>query len=111
MAGSKSPKSREDKTKKRKRDTIEADQDTKRHRKDHKARKEHKVDQEREKPKDAKKTKSSLQKASKPVVTELAHSQTTILKPSGNEASGWKVSKPMGGRMLDIDPILTEDEE
>jgi NET1-associated nuclear protein 1 (U3 small nucleolar RNA-associated protein 17) len=24
--------------------------------------------------------------------------------------AGWRVSKPMGGRMLDIDPILTDDD-
>ena len=25
--------------------------------------------------------------------------------------AGWRVSKPIGGRMLDIDAILTEDEQ
>lgn len=101
MAGSKSVKSREDGTKKRKRDIIEADEDTKRHRKDQKAKK---AAQGREK------TESSLQKASKSEVAPLAQSKTTVLTPTENAASSWKISKPMGGRMLDIDPILTEDE-
>lgn len=107
MAGSKSVKSREDGTKKRKRDIVEADQDTKRHRKDQKARK---AEQAREKPTDPEKTGSSLQKASKSEVAALAQSKTTVLTPTENAASSWKISKPMGGRMLDIDPILTEDE-
>lgn len=25
--------------------------------------------------------------------------------------TGWRISKPMGGRMLDIDPILTQDDQ
>ncbi|KAI0199785.1 hypothetical protein F4808DRAFT_199902 [Astrocystis sublimbata] len=29
----------------------------------------------------------------------------------GNSGCTWKVSKPIGGRMLDIDPILTDDEK
>jgi NET1-associated nuclear protein 1 (U3 small nucleolar RNA-associated protein 17) len=107
MAGSRSTKSREDGTKKRKRDIIEADQDTKRHRKEQKARK---AEQAREKPAGSEKTESSLQKASKTELAPLAQSKTTVLKPTENAASSWKISKPMGGRMLDIDPILTEDE-
>lgn len=108
MAGSKSAKSREDKTKKRKRDTIEADQDTKRHRKYQKAGK---ADQGRDKPKDSKKNKSKLQKASETDVSQSPHGKTALFKPTTDGASAWKTSKPMGGRMLDIDPILTEDEE
>ncbi|KAI0103511.1 WD40 repeat-like protein [Daldinia grandis] len=29
----------------------------------------------------------------------------------GDHSSTWKVSKPMGGRIMDVDPILTEDEK
>ncbi|KAI1649977.1 WD40 repeat-like protein [Daldinia loculata] len=29
----------------------------------------------------------------------------------GDHLSTWKVSKPMGGRIMDVDPILTEDEK
>lgn len=28
-----------------------------------------------------------------------------------DENAGWQISKPVGGRMLDIDPILTNDEQ
>jgi NET1-associated nuclear protein 1 (U3 small nucleolar RNA-associated protein 17) len=34
-----------------------------------------------------------------------------LSKPTDANASDWQVSKPMGGRMLDIDPILSEDEQ
>lgn len=33
-----------------------------------------------------------------------------VTKPTDSEA-GWRISRPMGGRMLDIDPILTVDEQ
>jgi NET1-associated nuclear protein 1 (U3 small nucleolar RNA-associated protein 17) len=29
----------------------------------------------------------------------------------GHDALPWKLSQPVGGRMLDIDPILTQDEQ
>ena len=34
-----------------------------------------------------------------------------LSKQSDVEDAGWRVSKPMGGKMLDIDPILTADEQ
>ncbi|KAI2622517.1 sporulation protein [Hypoxylon sp. NC1633] len=38
------------------------------------------------------------------------HEQLHEDQPSEDRLLTWKVSKPMGGRMLNIDPILTEDE-
>lgn len=100
MAGTKSPKSRDDKTKKRKRDVNDADLKSKRHRKDQQE------DEGKAKPKDSKKTPLNVHNGSKGDENELMRQETSLLGETG-----WKVSKPMGGRMLDIDPILTEDEQ
>lgn len=32
-------------------------------------------------------------------------------KPKSGNAAAWRVSAPFGGRMLDIDPVFTQDEE
>lgn len=32
-------------------------------------------------------------------------------KSIGSNAAGWRVSAPFGGRMVDIDPVFTEDEK
>lgn len=37
--------------------------------------------------------------------------QLEVIRQFGDAEAGWRVSKPMGGRMLDIDPILTEDDQ
>lgn len=107
MSGAKSSKVREDKTKKRKRDTTEADKDTKRHRKDQKTGKSP------AKAEDGKNLAlTSQKKKSKAKDAPLANDQkAVVLTPPVDGISDWKVSKPMGGRMLDIDPILTADEE
>lgn len=34
-----------------------------------------------------------------------------VVRQFDDGEAGWRVSKPMGGRMLDIDPILTDDEQ
>jgi NET1-associated nuclear protein 1 (U3 small nucleolar RNA-associated protein 17) len=34
----------------------------------------------------------------------------TEVSQFNNEEAGWRVSKPTGGRMLDIDPIISNDE-
>jgi NET1-associated nuclear protein 1 (U3 small nucleolar RNA-associated protein 17) len=88
MAGARSPKSRVDKTKKRKRDTNEVNGQSKRPR---------------------------PQETNGEFVTgeqELAEAagQKLVAKMDTADA-GWRISKPMGGRMLDIDPILTKDEQ
>ena len=43
----------------------------------------------------------------------IFHEQDPSFEQNGyrSDASRWRVSKPMGGRMLDIDPILVEDEK
>lgn len=45
-------------------------------------------------------------------VQELKQEQQKAKKPAKKQdASSWKLSQPMGGRMLDIDPILTSDDQ
>jgi NET1-associated nuclear protein 1 (U3 small nucleolar RNA-associated protein 17) len=106
MAGSKTTKAaREDKTKKRKRDTVEANKESKRHRKDRKGA------QHQEKTNDTHNIKATSENGPEPKNIQLATRQTTTLQPVEKGNSGWKVSKAMGGRMLDIDPILTRDEK
>jgi NET1-associated nuclear protein 1 (U3 small nucleolar RNA-associated protein 17) len=40
------------------------------------------------------------------------HQPKSSKQQSTNENTcKWRISKPMGGRMLDVDPILTEDEK
>lgn len=91
MAGRNNSKSHEDKTKKRKREAQEADAKAKRHRKEEKA--------------------NGLKTPTKPNKTENGDIVVKVVESTENGESGWKVSKPMGGRMLDIDPILTDDEQ
>ncbi len=88
MAGTRSPKTKVDKTKKRKRDTNEADGQAKRVR-----------------PQEANGDLVANEK-------ELAEAagQNLVAKMDSADA-GWRISKPMGGRMLDIDPILSADEQ
>lgn len=106
MAGNKSQKSRDDKPKKRKREPNDADQKPKRPRKD---QQDGKV---LENGKEAKKNASNVQNGQKSESKALAHHTTSSLEHAEDtDGNGWKVSKPMGGRMLDIDPILTEDEQ
>ncbi|PHH72170.1 hypothetical protein CDD80_4728 [Ophiocordyceps camponoti-rufipedis] len=90
MTEHKSPRSKEEKAKKRKREASEGDTKPKRHRR---------------------RDRSSGH------ATELKKSPNGHVKSqedagtvSGGEAV-WKISKPMGGRMLDIDPILSADEQ
>lgn len=37
-------------------------------------------------------------------------SSQTLTRPVREKLASWKVSKPMGGRMLDIDPVFSLDE-
>lgn len=39
---------------------------------------------------------------------ELADASSKL--PADRRSASWKVSKPMGGRMLDIDPVFSPDE-
>jgi NET1-associated nuclear protein 1 (U3 small nucleolar RNA-associated protein 17) len=44
-------------------------------------------------------------------LTEVGAREIEVVRQFDNTEAGWRVSKPMGGRMLDIDPVLTEDEQ
>ncbi|KAG5997043.1 hypothetical protein E4U52_005186 [Claviceps spartinae] len=105
MAGTKSPRVKDGMTKKRKRDTNDSDGKPKRHRQQGHQNKVNGGD-------------GSVTQQAKNAETGTADSQplTTfrpqeIIRQSDDGDAGWKISKPMGGRMLDIDPILTEDEK
>ncbi|KAF4465129.1 hypothetical protein FALBO_8030 [Fusarium albosuccineum] len=110
MAGHKSSRTKHDPTKKRKRDLNENDSGSKRHRAERKGNK-------------ANGRKSDVDQlfGKNGVVSELnglagaleagGSRELQIVRQFDNTEAGWRVSKPMGGRMLDIDPILTEDEQ
>ena len=84
MAPQKSPRSKTDKAKKRKRDFTDAEQTPKRQR--------------------------AQDEAAELATANGDSSYTTVTTTFENEA-GWRISKPMGGRMLDIDAILTEHDQ
>lgn len=88
MAGTRSPRSKVDKTKKRKRDTNEAGGQSKRAR-------------PQESNGDLVATEQEMAEAA---------GENLVAKLDSADA-GWRISKPMGGRMLDIDPILSQDEQ
>lgn len=98
---------KDDKAKKRKRDAAEAVARSKRHRTEKTEKKAQN--------KSARRDSSALTngKATKPV--DGAHDdgprELEVAREFDNGEAGWRVSKPIGGRMLDIDPILTEDEQ
>lgn len=100
MAGGRKGQSAvDDQNKKRKRDTSDAQSKSKRHRKDAKGAVVNGKGQ---------KTQNTVET----VGFTGAGAIGRTLPAEDNEADGgWRVSKPMGGRMLDIDPILTEDEQ
>lgn len=82
MAGQSTPRVKVDKTNKRKRDSIDNEAAAKRAR---------------------------AQEAN----GELAEPTSTndLAERLDRSDAAWRISKPMGGRMLDIDPILTDDGE
>ncbi|KAG9256022.1 uncharacterized protein F5Z01DRAFT_533253 [Emericellopsis atlantica] len=94
MASNKtSTKERDDLNKKRKREAGETDK----------------------KPKRVRKTPSQqdAQVAEAETTGKLVNGQSDALNSvqNGQSESGWRISKPMGGRMLDLDPILTDDDQ
>jgi NET1-associated nuclear protein 1 (U3 small nucleolar RNA-associated protein 17) len=109
MAGNKGQKSSADKTKKRKREVNDADSKAKRHRKEVKANGAA-ASEEQEKASNAPENEASG-------TLVAANGDGMASRPLGDLANktdsetGWRISKPMGGRMLDIDPILTDDEQ
>ncbi|OAA46871.1 WD repeat-containing protein 75 [Metarhizium rileyi] len=106
MAGNKASRAREDKVKKRKRDANENETTSKRYRKQtrdtdangNEARTPHRLDQEKA-------------NHETPVGALSCFRPQEIIRQSDDGEAGWRVSKPMGGRMLDIDPILTQNEQ
>ncbi|KAK7408775.1 NET1-associated nuclear protein 1 [Neonectria punicea] len=110
MAGNKNNRTKEDQPKKRKRDLAEADSRSKRQRAE---RKENKAN--------GRKSLADILSPANGANSEL-NGQSSALETTGTRAlevvpqfdnaeAGWRVSKPMGGRMLDIDPILTTDDQ
>ncbi|KOS19198.1 U3 small nucleolar RNA-associated protein 17 [Escovopsis weberi] len=45
------------------------------------------------------------------VGTAAQDSRKALAAYPEDDGAGWRISKPMGGRMLDVDPILTADEQ
>lgn len=110
MAGSKSQKSLDDSNKKRKRDTGEFDLKTKRHRKDEK-NSTSKAKAQGELPENNGQLQSAATSNRGSESKVLAKNNLSLIQQTEDGEAGWRVSKPMGGRMLDIDPILTADEQ
>lgn len=106
MAGTRTSRVKDDRAKKRKRELAEADPGSKRQRAD---RKQNKVN--------GRGSEAGANLESNGVKGALAIAETTqdreleIVRQFEDGEAGWRVSKPMGGRMLDIDPVLTEDDQ
>ncbi|KAF5662319.1 small nucleolar ribonucleoprotein [Fusarium heterosporum] len=107
MAGHKSPRTKNDPTKKRKLDVAETDSRSKRQRAERKANKANGLNLKNETEKGVVSEVNSLSGA----LTEAGSREVEVVRQFDNTEAGWRVSKPMGGRMLDIDPVLTEDEQ
>jgi NET1-associated nuclear protein 1 (U3 small nucleolar RNA-associated protein 17) len=107
MAGHKSPRTKNDPTKKRKRDVTENDSRTKRLRAERKANKVNGIKLENESGNGVVAEVNGISGA----LAEAGTREIEIVRQFDDTEAGWRVSKPMGGRMLDIDPVLTEDEQ
>ncbi|KAK0384074.1 hypothetical protein NLU13_8163 [Sarocladium strictum] len=94
---------KEDKAKKRKRDVAEAVARSKRHRTEKKEQK-----------KGSRRDSTALTNGNNPEVEgrqDDGPRELELNREFDNGEAGWRISKPIGGRMLDIDPILTDDEQ
>lgn len=101
MAGHKTLRSREDKPKKRKREANDADTKPKRHRQQGR--------QEQGDGLTGESTSDKLIEADS--LRDIAtHPCEDVALGGDSGDAGWRILKPMGGRMLDVDPILTEDD-
>jgi NET1-associated nuclear protein 1 (U3 small nucleolar RNA-associated protein 17) len=110
MAGAKSPKTLVDTLKKRKREVNESSPKSKRQRavrKDNAANAQGRNASGGES--NGQLVKANGDSTSAAVSSNVQESQ--LIKEFSNDEAGWRVSKPMGGRIMDIDPILTEDEQ
>lgn len=108
MAGTKSPRVKDDITKKRKRDTNDSDGKTKRHRQQQSLQNKVNGGGERNN-QQLKHIESGAEATDTQPLTTFRPQE--IIRQSDDGDAGWRVSKPMGGRILDIDPILTADEK
>ncbi|EWZ90953.1 hypothetical protein FOWG_06723 [Fusarium oxysporum f. sp. lycopersici MN25] len=107
MAGHKSPRTKNDPTKKRKRDVTENDLRTKRLRAERKANKINGIKLENDSGNGVVAEVNGISGA----LAEAGTREIEIVRQFDDTEAGWRVSKPMGGRMLDIDPVLTENEQ
>lgn len=108
MPGPSTPRTRNADTKKRKRDTTEKDAQAKRTRQQgEKAGKNGQTDAGDLRD-NALNLLSQLQKN---LTDDQIETELVKLGNTDAQATGWQVSKPMGGRMADIDPIFVEKEK
>lgn len=106
MAGHKNQKVK-DKASKRKREVDEAGTKSKRHRKETTA---NGVDPRKERAEYSNEPQDEAPGTSEAVNGGTMTSRPRIdLAAQAESETGWRISKPMGGRMLDIDPILTDN--
>ncbi|KAH6609305.1 u3 small nucleolar rna-associated 17 [Trichoderma cornu-damae] len=108
MAGSRLSNPEDDSTKKRKRDVNEADTRPKRSKAQQgipsngHGQAESSADGNLE-------SETNLQSGG--LLNQKGSGVEDIVSRSHDGETGWRISKPMGGRMLDIDPILTRDDQ
>ncbi|RFU74601.1 u3 small nucleolar rna-associated 17 [Trichoderma arundinaceum] len=107
MAGSRLSKPKDASTKKRKRDVNEGDPRSKRSKAQQGApgngqEAESTVDEDLE-------SEDGFPNGA--LVKSKSSGGEDIVSRSHDGEAGWRISKPMGGRMLDIDPILTQDDQ
>ncbi|KAF7562977.1 hypothetical protein G7046_g1172 [Stylonectria norvegica] len=112
MAGQRISRTKDDGAKKRKRDANEADSRSKRQR----AEKENKAKGRKAEIELASAVKGTQanpdgQSADLAVTEATGDRQLQVTRQFDDGEAGWRVSKPMGGRMLDIDAILAGDKE
>ncbi|CAM1504288.1 Fc.00g018790.m01.CDS01 [Cosmosporella sp. VM-42] len=113
MAGHNSPRTKDDRAKKRKRDVNENDSRSKRHRAE---RKENKTNGRKSvgvlsNPMKGAQPETNGVKGALSIADNTGDRELQVVRQFDDGEAGWRVSKPMGGRMLDIDPILTEDDQ
>ncbi|QYS97154.1 hypothetical protein H0G86_004387 [Trichoderma simmonsii] len=105
MAGSKLSRPQDESTKKRKRDLNEADARSKRSRPQ-----QGDEEEQAESPADGdSESEDNLQNGA--LLGSKSNGDERLIGRSFDGETGWRISKPMGGRMLDIDPILTQDDQ
>ncbi|KAL6876606.1 hypothetical protein J3F83DRAFT_726411 [Trichoderma novae-zelandiae] len=105
MAGSRLSKPQDEATKKRKRGLNESDARPKRSR----AQQGIGADEHDEAADGDVESENNLQNGA--LSKSKSNGGEALANRSSEGEAGWRISKPMGGRMLDIDPILTQDDQ